>query len=180
MKKRGIKYVVKKNNKFYPSEELKKIANITDPKIYEKAAKNPIKFWGNLAEEGLTWDKKWDKTYTEKLPYFQWFKGGKLNFSVNCVDRHLDNPNKTALIWVPEPNNEKPIKFSYAELYDKINKFANVLKANGVKKGDVVSIYLPMVPQALIAMLACTRIGAIHSVVFSAFSAEGLRLFWGR
>ncbi|MCD4771564.1 acetate--CoA ligase [archaeon] len=175
MKKRGIKYVVRKNNKFYPSEELKKIANITDTKIYDKAAKDPIKFWENLAREGLTWDKEWDKPYTEKLPYFQWFKGGKLNFSVNCVDRHLHDPNKTALIWVPEPNNEKPIKFSYAELYDKINKFANVLKANGVKKGDVVSIYLPMIPQALIAMLACTRIGAIHSVVFSAFSADALK-----
>mgnify|MGYP003974648523 FL=1 len=175
MKKRGIKYVVKKGNQFYPSEELKKIANITDPKIYTQAAKDPIKFWGDLAKEGLTWSKDWDKTYEEKLPYFKWFKGGKLNFSVNCVDRHLAHPEKTALIWVPEPKDEKPIKISYGELHNKINKFANVLKTNGIKKGDVVSIYLPMIPQALIAMLACTRIGAIHSVVFSAFASDALK-----
>ncbi|NPE26498.1 acetate--CoA ligase [Methanococcoides sp. SA1] len=175
MKKRGIKYVVKKGNQFYPSKEMLKIANITDKNIYAKAKKDPIKFWENLAEEGLTWNKKWDTAYEEKLPYFKWFKGGELNFSVNCVDRHLDNPNKTALIWVPEPTSEKPIEITYGELYDKINKFANVLKQNGIKKGDVVSIYLPMVPQALIAMLACTRIGAIHSVVFSAFSADALK-----
>ena len=173
--KKGIKYVVKKNGGFWPSEEMKKIANMSDPKIYDKANKDPVKFWGEQAKTGLTWSKEWDQTYTEKLPYFQWFKGGKLNFSVNCVDRHLNHPEKTALIWVPEPKDEKPIKISYGELHDKVSKFANVLKANGIKKGDVVSIYLPMVPQALVAMLACTRIGAIHSVVFSAFSADALK-----
>ena len=175
MEKKGIKYVIKKGSEFYPSEEMKKIANITDPKIYAKAAKDPIKFWGDLAKKGLTWNKEWNKTYVEKLPYFQWFKGGKLNFSVNCLDRHLGHPDRTALIWVPEPKGEKPVKISYGELHSKVSKFSNVLKANGIKKGDVVSIYLPMVPQALIAMLACTRIGAIHSVVFSAFSAEALK-----
>ncbi len=175
MKKRGIKYIVKKKGGFYPSDEMKKIANITDPKIYEKAAKDPVKFWGEMAKEGLTWNKEWDKTYEEKLPYFKWFKGGKLNFSVNCIDRHLSHPNKTALIWVPEPKDEKPVKISYGELHNKVCKFANVLKANGIKKGDVISIYLPMVPQALIAMLACTRIGAIHSVVFSAFASDALK-----
>ncbi len=128
-----------------------------------------------MAKEGLTWDKEWDKTYVEKLPYFQWFKGGKLNFSVNCIDRHLAHPNKVALIWVPEPTDEAPVKITYGELHDKVSKFANVLKQNGIRKGDVVSIYLPMVPQALIAMLACTRIGAIHSVVFSAFAADALK-----
>ncbi|MFH0808599.1 MAG: acetate--CoA ligase [archaeon] len=175
MKKRGIKYVVKKGNQFWPSEEMKKIANITDPKIYEKATKDPIAFWEKMAKEGITWSKKWDKTYEEKLPYFKWFKGGKLNFSVNCIDRHLSHPEKIALIWVPEPDTEKPIKISYGELHNKVSKFANVLKANGVQKGDVVSIYLPMVPQALISMLACTRIGAIHSVVFSAFASDALK-----
>lgn len=173
-KPKPIRYIVRKNGKYFPNEAMKKIANMTDPTIYKKAEKDPIKFWEDLSEQGITWDKKWDVAYEEKLPYFRWFKGGKLNFSVNCVDRHLDNPNKTALIWVPEPTEEKPIKLTYAELYDKVNKFANVLKQNGIKKGDVVSIYLPMIPQALIAMLACTRIGAIHSVVFSAFSAEAL------
>lgn len=168
-------YVTKKGGQFWPSDEMKKIANITDAKIYDKAAKDPIKFWGQLAKKGLTWEKEWDKTYVEKLPYFQWFKEGRLNFCVNCVDRHLGQPNKTAIIWIPEPTNEKPIKITYGELYDKVNKFANVLKQNGIKKGDVISIYLPMIPQALIAMLACTRIGAIHSVVFSAFSADALK-----
>ena len=166
---KAVKYVTKKGGKFWPSNEMKKVANITDAKIYDKAAKNPIKFWGELAKEGLTWEKEWDKTYVEKLPYFEWFKGGKLNFCVNCLDRHLDHPERVAMIWVPEPTGEKPIEITYGELYTKVNKFANVLKENGIKKGDVVSIYLPMVPQALIAMLACTRIGAIHSVVFSAF-----------
>lgn len=169
------KYVVKKGGKYWPSDEMKKVANMTDSKIYEKAAKNPVKFWGEVAKEGLTWEKEWDKTYVEKLPYFEWFGGGKLNFCVNCVDRHLEHPERVAMIWVPEPTDEKPIKITYGELYDKVNKFANVLKENGIKKGDVVSIYLPMVPQALVAMLACTRIGAIHSVVFSAFSADALK-----
>ena len=172
---KSIKYITKKNGKFWPSDAMKKIANMSDPKIYEKANKDPIKFWEEQAREGLTWGGKWDKAYEEKLPYFKWFKGGELNFCVNCLDRHLDKPNTPAMIWVPEPTNEKPITITYGELYDKVNKFANVLKANGIKKGDVVSIYLPMVPQALIAMLACTRIGAIHSVVFSAFSADALK-----
>ncbi len=174
--KKPLKYVVKRKGHFWPSNEMKKIANISDEKIYKKAEKNPIKFWGDLARKGLTWEKEWDEknTYVEKLPYFKWFKGGKLNFSVNCLDRHLDKGNQTALIWVPEPTNEKPIKLTYAELYEKVNRFSNVLKNYGVKKGDIVSIYLPMIPEALIAMLACTRIGAIHSVVFSAFSAEAL------
>lgn len=170
-----IKYITKKNGKFWPSDAMKKIANMSDPKIYDKAAKDPIKFWENIAGEGLTWNKKWDKAYEEKLPYFKWFKGGELNFCVNCLDRHLDKPNAIAMIWVPEPTNEKPIKITYGELYDKVNKFANVLKQNGIEKGDVISIYMPMIPQALVAMLACTRIGAIHSVVFSAFSADALK-----
>jgi acetyl-CoA synthetase len=168
------KYITKKGGKYWPSKEMKKIAWIKDDKIYKKAEKDPIKFWEKLAEQGITWEKPWDKTYEEKLPYFSWFKGGKLNFCVNALDRHLDK-NKTALIWVPEPIKEKTIKLTYRELYDKVNRFANVLKKLGVKKGDVVAIYLPLIPEALIAMLACARIGAIHSVVFSAFSSEALK-----
>ncbi|MFH1451824.1 MAG: acetate--CoA ligase [archaeon] len=173
--KKAKKYVVRKKGAFWPSEEMKKIANMSDPKIYEKAKKDPIKFWENLAREGINWEKEWDKAYVEKLPYFEWFKGGKLNFSVNCVDRHLANGNRPALIWVPEPTEEKTQTLTYGELYNQVNKFANVLKNLDVKKGDIVSIYLPMIPQTLIAMLACTRIGAIHSVVFSAFSADALK-----
>lgn len=168
------KYVIKKGDKYYPSNEMKKIAFV-DETIYKKA-KNPIKFWEGLAKEGINWEKKWDKTYVEKLPYFEWFKGGKLNFSVNCLDRHLKEfGNKTALIWVPEPTKEKTVKLTYKQLHEKVCKFANVLKKQGIKKGDRVSIYLPMIPEALISMLACTRIGAVHSVVFSAFSADALK-----
>jgi acetyl-CoA synthetase len=169
-------YVIKKGNKYWPSKEMKKIAWVKDESIYEEAKKNPIKFWERLAKEGLDWKTPWKTAYEEKLPYFKWFVNGKLNFSYNCLDRHLkENPNKTALIWVPEPIKEKSIKLSYKELYEKVCKFANVLKKQGIKKGDVVSIYMPMIPEAVIAMLACTRIGAIHSVVFSAFSADALK-----
>jgi len=170
------KYIIKKGKRYWPSKEMKKIAWIKDEKIYKQAAKNPIKFWEKLAKEGLDWEKPWKKAYEQKLPYFYWFKGGKLNFSYNCVDRWIEKQGeKTALIWVPEPTNERPLKLTYRQLYDGVNRFANVLKKNGIKKGDVVAIYLPMVPEALIAMLACTRVGAIHSVVFSAFSADALK-----
>src|SRR3989344_2098277 len=170
-----VSYVTKKGDMYWPSEEMKKIAWVRDPNIYEEARKNPIKFWEKLAEEGIVWESKWKKGYQEKYPYFNWFKGGKLNFSVNAVDRHLSKGNKTALIWIPEPVNEPSVKITYAELYEKVNKFANVLKSLGVKRGEAVSIYLPMLPQAVIAMLACTRIGAIHSVVFSAFAPDALK-----
>ncbi|MFA5061016.1 MAG: acetate--CoA ligase [Candidatus Pacearchaeota archaeon] len=175
MKKKSLKYIVKKGEYYWPSNAMKKIANISDKKIYNEASKNPIKFWEKLAKEGITWEREWKTAYNEKLPYFKWFEGGKMNFCVNCLDRHLNNPNKTAIIWVPEPTNEKTIKITYGELYDKVNRFANVLKNNGIQRGDMVSIYLPMVPETLIAMLACTRIGAVHSVVFSAFSSDALR-----
>ncbi|MAG79186.1 acetate--CoA ligase [Candidatus Pacearchaeota archaeon] len=170
------KYIIKKGDKYWPSNEIKKIAWIKDNKIYKQADKNPVKFWDKLAKEGLIWEKSWKKTYIEKLPYFWWFKGGKLNFCINALDRHLkDKGDKTALIWVPEPTSEKTVKLTYNELSKKVNKFANVLEKLGVKKGDVVAIYLPMIPEVLIAILACTRIGAIHSVVFSAFSADALK-----
>ena len=172
-----IKYVVKKGGKYWPSKEMKKIAWVSDSSIYKNAEKSQIKFWDKLARKGITWSRLWKEknTYVEKLPYFYWFKGGKLNFSVNCLDRNLQNSNKTALIWIPEPLKEKPIKLSYKQLYEKVNKFSNVLKKIGVKKGDIVVIYLPLIPEAVISMLACTRIGAIHSVVFSAFSSDALK-----
>jgi len=133
---------------------------------------------GELAKDGISWEKEWSakNTYVEKLPYFEWFKGGKLNFSFNCLDRNLEKyGDKTALIWVPEPVGEKRVELSYCDLHSKVCKFANVLKSLGVKKGDVVSIYMPMIPETLVAMLGCARIGAIHSVVFSAFSADALK-----
>ncbi len=170
------KYIIKKGKAYWPSKEMKKIAWVKSASVYKEAEKNPIKFWEKLAEDGIDWIKKWNKAYEEKLPYFKWFKGGKLNFCVNCLDRHLkEKGDKVALIWVPEPIKERPIKLTYKQLHDGVCRFANVLKKLNVKKGDIVSIYLPMIPEALISMLACTRIGAIHSVVFSAFSADALK-----
>lgn len=172
-----VKYVIKRGSKYWPSKDMKKISWISDEKIYSDAAKNPVMFWKKLALEGIEWDKKFTKIYKEKIPYFKWFYDGKLNFCYNAIDRHIKNGkgDKTALIWIPEPINEKSVKLTYNELYKKVNKFANVLKKNKIKKGDFVSIYLPLIPETLIAMLACTRIGAIHSVVFSAFSSDALK-----
>ncbi len=171
------KYITKKSGKYWPSKAMKEIAWVNDKKIYKQANKNPVKFWSELAKKGIMWEELWDekKTYIEKLPYFWWFKGAKLNFCVNALDRHLGRSEKPALIWVPEPIKEKPTILTYKELYDKVNKCANLLKKLGVKKGDAVSIYLPLIPEAAIAMLACTRIGAIHSVVFSAFAPDALK-----
>src|SRR3990172_2746444 len=169
---------VKKHSKFFtPSEAMKNKAWVNSETIYKKATKNPEKFWAELSQEGITWFKKWKKTYVSKPPYFQWFVGGKLNASYNCLDRHVQSwrKNKVAMIWEPEPENEQARIFTYNQLYREVNKFANALKSLGVKKGDRVSIYLPLIPEAQIAMIACARIGAIHSVVFSAFSPEALK-----
>lgn len=173
---RPKKYVVKKGKVYYPTKEMKKIALANDEKIYKKAEKDPVGFWEELAKEGIDWNKTWDKAYEEKLPYFKWFKGGRLNFCYNCVDRWAEKRGEAiALVWVPEPVGEKTVKISYKELFEDVSRFANVLKNHGVKKGDVVSIYMPLIPEAIIAMLACTRIGAVHSVVFSAFSSDALK-----
>jgi acetyl-CoA synthetase len=172
------KWVIEKNGIYWPSDEMKKIAWVKDEKIYEEAEKDPISFWENLAKEGITWFKSWDKPYVSDPPHFKWFIGGKLNASYNCLDRHIETwrKNKVAIIWEPDLPNEKNKILTYYELYKEVNKFANVLKDLGVRKGDRVTIYLPMIPEAIIAMLACSRIGAIHSVVFSAFSPNSLNI----
>ena len=182
MPDRGVQWIVqdpKEKNVFWPSEALKKKANVSDPKIYETAAKDPAAFWAKLAKEGITWFKPWTETYwwDPSIPAYKWFVNGKLNLSYNALDRHLGSwrRNKAAIIWVPEPVNEQCRIITYYDLYREVNKFANVLKNLGVKKGDRVGIYLPMIPEVQIAMLACTRIGAAHSVVFSAFSGEALK-----
>ncbi len=166
-----------KKEVFWPSKELKKIAWVSDDSIYREAAKDPVKFWGDRAREGLVWSKEWTETYRWEPPFYKWFVNGKLNICYNALDRHLDSwrRNKAALIWEPEPTNENPRVLTYHDLYREVCKFANVLKKLGVKKGDRVGIYLPMIPEVQIAMLACARIGAVHSVVFSAFSAESLK-----
>jgi len=171
-----VKYVVKKGDKYYPSKDMKKIAWVNSESIYDEASKDPVKFWGELAKIGLYWEQDWKKTYWEKLPYFKWFKGGKINACFNCLDRHINVfGQKNAIVFVPESKKEKVQNITYTDLYKRVNKLANVLLNLGVKKGDVVSIYLPMIPEVAVSMLACSRIGAIHSVVFSAFSAEALK-----
>ena len=178
MLQKNVKWVEKRKNVFYPSKEMKKSAWMSDEKIYNKAEKTPKKFWSELAKEGITWFKFWKKIYVAKPPYFKWFVGGKLNASYNCLDRHVNTwkKNKVAIIWEPDSPEEKPRILTYYDLYREVNKFANVLKKLGVKKGDRVSIYLPLIPEAQIAMLACSRIGAIHSIVFSAFSPTALNV----
>ena len=166
---------------FEPSDGVKMRAYIKRMEdyreLYQKSIRDPDGFWGELAEH-LDWYKKWDKVleYDFDKPDIKWFIGGKLNASYNCLDRHLNSwrSNKVALIWQGEPLEENRI-FTYQQLHYHVCKFANVLQKFGVNKGDRVSIYLPMIPELPIAMLACARIGAIHSVVFGGFSSEALR-----
>ena len=170
--------------KFYsPSAEFAANARISGmdayQRMFDEGKADPEAFWASYARE-LDWLEPWKKVLEWKAPHAQWFAGGKLNVAWNCVDRHLDGPrrNKAALIWEGEPGESRPGErrvYTYWDLYRAVSRFANVLKSLGVKKGDRVGIYLPMVPEAAIAMLACARIGAPHSVVFGGFSAESLR-----
>ncbi|MBU0906922.1 MAG: acetate--CoA ligase [Nanoarchaeota archaeon] len=169
-----MKYIEKKGKFFVPTKAAKE-ASLAPPDIYKRAAKDRVKMWEELAREGIDWAEPWKKGYEQTAKGFGWFVGGKLNLCYNAVDRNLSNPDRTAMIFVPEDVNEKPQYISYFELYKQVNQAAALLKQKGVKKGDVVAIYLPMIPEALVFMLACARIGAIHSVVFSAFSADALR-----
>jgi acetyl-CoA synthetase len=175
-----ITSMMKEKRVFKPSKETRQKAYIKSlaeyKKIYQRSIDDPEGFWGELAKQ-LDWYKKWDKVVVEdfKEAKHEWFVGGKLNVSYNCLDRHLKTwrKNKAALIWEGDIGESKTL--TYQELYYQVCKFANVLKKHGVKKGDRVSIYLPMIPELPVAMLACARIGAIHSVVFGGFSAEALR-----
>jgi len=139
----------------------------------KKALENIEEFWAKQADN-LIWSKKWDKILDWHPPFAKWFTGGLLNASVNCLDKHIDNinKNKAAIIWESEAGDVRTI--TYNQLYIEVNRFANALHNLGVKKGDRVTIYLPMVPELPIAMLACSRIGAIHIVVFSGFSSQAL------
>ena len=144
--------------------------------VYQHSVDDPEAFWAGIAENFL-WRKKWDTvlSWNFKEPSVKWFKGGKLNITENCLDRHLEkNGDTTAFIWEPNDPSEKDRRFTYRQLYDEVCLFANILKANGAKKGDRICIYMPMVPELTFAMLACARIGAIHSVVFGGFSAQSL------
>ncbi len=157
-------------------------ANVTAEQyeeMYKRSVEDPAGFWGEQAEQYLTWFKKWDTvldwSFNQEDLHINWFKGGKLNVSYNCLDRHLDTRgDQVAIIWEGDDPNEDR-KITYRELHEEVCKFANVLKSRGVNKGDRVSLYLPMIPEAAIAMLACTRIGAVHSIVFGGFSPDALK-----
>ena len=169
--------VMQEKRLFPPPAEFSKRARIKSLAEYEKlwneAAADIEKFWGRHAAE-LHWFKPFDKVLEWKEPFAKWFVGGQTNISYNCLDIHLDTPrkNKAALIWEGEPGDQRI--YTYQSLHREVSKFANVLKSLGIKPGDVVSIYMPLVPELAIAMLACARVGAIHSVIFGGFSAEAI------
>jgi acetyl-CoA synthetase len=153
---------------------MSRITSFTDyEKQYKKSIENPEDFWAEQANE-FVWKKKWDTVleWNFKDPKVEWFIGGKLNITENCLDRHLSTRgDQVAFYWEPNDPQEKALQFTYRELHEQVCKFANVLKNNGAKKGDRICIYMPMIPELTIAVLACARIGAIHSVVFAGFSA---------
>src|SRR6185503_6869904 len=180
----NITSVLNENRLFRPPKEFSKRAHIKSlaeyQKLYRESIQAPEKFWGRMAKNELVWFKPWKKVLQWKEPFAKWFVGGQLNASVNCLDKWLGTPtaNKAALIWEGEPDADgRPGEervLTYAQLHREVCRFANVLKAQGLKKGDRAIIYLPMVPEAAIAMLACARIGAVHSVVFGGFSAQSV------
>ncbi|MBI4063031.1 MAG: acetate--CoA ligase [Elusimicrobia bacterium] len=171
--KKTLEDLLTEKRKFAPPKKFREQANVKTEKIYQEG-KNSLKFWEKQAQE-LVWSKKWKKVLEWKLPFAKWFVDGKLNVSVNCIDRHLATWRKTkaAIIWEGEPGETRTL--TYQQLSREVNRFANGLKSLGVAKGERVVIYMPMAPELPIAMLACARIGAAHSVVFGGFSAEALR-----
>ncbi|MBD2180086.1 acetate--CoA ligase [Aerosakkonema funiforme] len=174
-----IESVLQEKRLFQPSPEFSQNAHIKSleeyQQLYDRAKADPQKFWAELAEQELEWFQKWDTVLDWQPPFAKWFVNGKTNISYNCLDRHLTTwrKNKAALIWEGEPGDTRTL--TYAQLHREVCQFANVLKQLGVQKGDRVGIYMPMIPEAAIAMLACARIGAPHTVVFGGFSAEALR-----
>jgi acetyl-CoA synthetase len=168
-----IDALLQENREFPPPEEFRRNANVSDPAVWAKAARDREGFWAEWAEK-LDWRTKWDRVLEWKPPYAKWFVGGTLNASYNCLDRHLEKRGeKTALIWEGEPGETR--RYTYRELHREVSKFANALKGLGAAEGDRVAIYMPLIPEAVVAMLACARIGAVHSVVFGGFSADALK-----
>ncbi|MEX0825322.1 MAG: acetate--CoA ligase [Acidimicrobiia bacterium] len=170
-----LEALLDESRRFPPPPGFADRATVSDPSIHAEASADPEAFWARYARE-LEWSKDWDAVLDwSDAPHARWFDGGTLNVSANCLDRHLTGPrrNKAALVWEGEPGDVRT--YTYWDLHREVSLFANVLKGLGVERGDRVAIYLPMIPEAAIAMLACTRIGAIHSVVFGGFSADSLR-----
>src|SRR3989449_5701196 len=166
--------LLREDRTFPPPADFKARALVRDDAIYAEAERDPEAFWARFADE-LEWSRRWDRVLDWQPPHAKWFVGGRLNASVNCLDRHVRGArrNKAALIWEGEPGDRRTL--TYFDLYRQVSMFANVLKSLGVRKGDRVAIYLPLIPELAIAMLACARIGAVHSVIFGGFSAESLR-----
>src|SRR3979490_843935 len=159
---------------FPPPPDFRAKAVVRDDSIYAEADRDPEAFWAKLAGE-LEWSTPWNKVLDWQPPHAKWFVGGTINASVNCLDRHVRGPrrNNAAPIWEGEPGDRPTL--TYFDLYRQVSTFANVLKSLGVGKGDRVALYMPLIPELAIAMLACARIGAVHSVAFGGFSAESLR-----
>jgi acetyl-CoA synthetase len=180
----NITSVLQEDRLFPPPKAFAKAAWVKSMaqyrKLYNESIRQPEKFWARQAKEELVWFKPWKSALQWKLPYAKWFAGGRLNVSYNCLDRHLNTPtaNKAALIWEGEPAGPgtpgEERTYTYKQLHREVCLFANVLKRHGIKKGDRIIIYLPMTPEAAIAMFACARIGAVHSVVFGGFSAQSV------
>jgi len=170
-----IETLLDEQRRFPSPESFQAQAHVRDTTAYERGRRDPEGYWADWAKQ-LEWIKPWDRVLEWKPPHAKWFLGGKLNASVNCLDRHIraGKSGRVALIWEGEPADQVR-RITYGELHADVNKFANVLKGLGVKRGDRVAIYLPMVPEVAVAMLACARIGAVHTVVFGGFSAESLR-----
>ena len=166
--------LLREDRTFPPTNAFKTGAHVRDDSLYAEAERDPDAFWARCAAE-LEWSRRWDTVLDWQPPHAKWFVGGTINASVNCVDRHIRGPrrNKAASVWEGEPGDRRTL--TYFDLHRQVSQFANVLKSLGLRKGDRVAIYLPMIPELAIAMLACARIGAIHSVVFGGFSAESLR-----
>ena len=169
-----IEVLLDERRSYPPPEAFRAAAQVRDPGIYDRAEADPEAFWAEQAEN-LVWSRKWDRVLDWKPPFARWFVGGRLNASVNCLDRHLEagRGDRPAFYWEGEPGDRKTL--TYADLHREVCRFANALRGLGVGKGDRVAIYLPMIPELPIAMLACARIGAPHSVVFAGFSAQSLR-----
>lgn len=174
-----IESILQEDRIFKPNPEFSANADIKSfeeyEKIYNEAEKNPVGFWESVAEN-LHWFKKWDTALEWNEPHAKWFVGGKINVSYNCLDRHIETwrRNKAAIIWEGEPEGETRT-ITYGQLHTLVCKFANSLKKLGIERGDRVAIYMPMVPEAAVAMLACARIGAVHSVIFAGFSADSIK-----
>ncbi|MBZ0166181.1 MAG: acetate--CoA ligase, partial [Candidatus Omnitrophica bacterium] len=169
-----VENLLNEHRVFPPPPEFKAQALLTDEAIYAHAQADPQAYWGDHAAQ-LEWFKKWDQVLEWNAPFAKWFVGGKINACFNCLDRHINAGlgEKLALLWEGEPGDEQ--RLTYDDVFKAVNRFANGLKNIGVKKGDRVAIYMPMVPEAAYAMLACARLGAIHTVVFGGFSVDSLR-----